>query len=100
MILAACLAALLAGQTADTVVTVRLLGTGHYREANPLLPGGRVGIVTVKAAITTTAAVYGWRIRKRHPKWAAGIWVAGAVSGSLATWHNVRTERQRLRRER
>ncbi len=64
-------------------------------EANPLLPGGRVGIVSVKAAMTSAAAVYGWRIRKRRPKLAALIFVSGAVGGSLGAWHNVRTERQR-----
>lgn len=90
MILAACLAAMLSAQTADTVSTVALLQRPGYYESNPLLPSGAHGIVGVKAAMTTTAAVYGWRIRKRHPKLAAVIFIAGAVGGTVGAWHNAR----------
>jgi uncharacterized membrane protein YfcA len=97
MFLAACLAALLAGQTADTITTVRMLRTGEYREINPLLPPGPVGIVSVKAAMTTTAAVYGWKLRKTRPKLAALIFISGAVGGTVGAWHNMRVWKGRQR---
>jgi hypothetical protein len=94
MILAACLSALLAGQTVDIVSTVRLLQRPGYAEGNPLLPSHPVGIVAVKAAVTTGLVGIGWSMRKRHPKAAALVFVAGAVSGSLGAWHNARVERR------
>ncbi len=95
MILAACLTALLAGQTADTVTTVRAVRSGLFAEGNPILPSGPVGIVTIKATVTTGLVVIGWRMRKTKPKAAAVIFLVGAVSGSLGAWHNARVWRQR-----
>ncbi len=87
MILAACLAALLTGQAADLATTAKLRAP-QYREGNPMLPYSFAGILTIKAGATTALAVSGWRIRHRHPKLAAGLFLAGAVSGTVGAWHN------------
>jgi hypothetical protein len=92
MILAACLAALLSGQGADTATSFRH-GTGTY-EANPLLPQSRAGIVAVKASVTTAVAVAGWRMRKDHPRLAIAMFLSGAASGSVGAWHNARITRK------
>lgn len=97
MILSACLAALLSAQSADTATSVALLRRPGYVEANPFLPSSAGGIVGVKAAFTTGAAVYGWRIRKRHPKLAAVVFVAGAAAGTVGAWHNARVYQRRGR---
>lgn len=86
MIAAWCLAALLAGQGADILTTTRL--SPVYREGNPLLPHQLGAIIAVKVTATTTLALAGWRIRKQHPKLAIGLFLAGAVSGSVGAWHN------------
>ena len=93
MIASACLAALLSGQTADLVTTARLRAP-LYREANPFLPHRFAGIAAVKVSATTALAVSGWRIRKTRPKLAAGLFLAGAVSGTVGAWHNARILRK------
>lgn len=92
MILAACLAALLAGQGADIGTTLRL--KPPYAEGNPFLARSVPAAVTIKTAATTTLAVTGWRIRKQRPKLAAALFVAGAVSGTVGAWHNARLLRK------
>jgi len=94
MIVAACLAALLTGQTLDTVTTVRAVRSGYYIEGNPMLPSGPGGIVAIKATVTTGLVVIGWRMRKQHPGAACVIFLAGAVSGSLGAWHNARVQQR------
>jgi hypothetical protein len=88
MMLAACLAALLAGQGADIATTARL--RPPFVEGNPLLGRSVRVAVTVKASATTALVVSGWQIRKHRPKLAATLFLAGAVSGSLGAWHNAR----------
>lgn len=86
MIAAACLAALLVAQGADIGTGLRL---GHgYREGNPLLPHSLTGAAVVKTSATGALAISGWRIRHQHPKLAVGLFLAGAVSGSVGAWHN------------
>ncbi len=87
MILEACLAALLTGQTAD------LLTTRHVIEGNPFLPHTYATIVAVKASATTALVLAGWHIRHTHRRLAAGLFLAGAVSGSLGAWHNAHLQR-------
>jgi hypothetical protein len=91
-IAAACLAALLAGQGADITTGLRL-GPG-FREGNPLLPSSLRATAVVKVAATTALAISGWRIRKTKPKLAIGLFVAGAVSGTVGAWHNARLQRK------
>ena len=92
MIAAACLAALLTAQTADIATTARL--RAPYAEGNPFLGRSVPIALTVKAAATTTLAVAGWRIRKTRPKLAIGLFLAGAVSGTIGAWHNARLLRK------
>lgn len=89
MLAALCLSALLAGQSADTVTTARLLHHG-YREANPMLPRGTTGIVAVKASVTTGIALAGWRLRRQHPRAAVAVWLLGATVGGVSAAHNLR----------
>jgi uncharacterized membrane protein len=91
MIAAACLSALLVGQGADTLSTMRL--RAPYREGNPLVLRSVPVAVTVKVAATTVLAVAGWRMRKTRPTLACGLFLVGAVSGSLGAWHNARLKR-------
>ena len=83
-----CLAALLTGQTADTVTSLQ--HTRGYVEVNPLVPSHPAGLVVLKASLTTTVAVAGWKMRHTHPKLAAVLFVAGAASGTYAAVHNAR----------
>jgi hypothetical protein len=87
--LALCLAALLTGQTADTVTSLRLSGP-QWREVNPLVPTHPAGLVALKAGLTTTLAVSGWKMRHQHPRLAAVLFIAGAASGTVGAVHNAR----------
>lgn len=87
-----CLAALLTGQSADVVTSLRL-PSPLYREVNPFVPSNTAGFVAVKASLTATLAVTGWRMRKAHPKLAAVLFIAGAASGTLAAVQNTRLKR-------
>ena len=89
MLHALCLSAFLAGQSADVVTSLRL-PTPLYREVNPLVPSRLVPFVALKAGLTTTLAVAGWKARKQHPKLAIVMFIAGAASGSIAAVHNAR----------
>ena len=91
MLTALCLAALLTGQTADTVTSLQ--HRQGYVEVNPFVPNNTAGFVTLKASLTTTLAVSGWKIRKQHPKLAVMLFLAGATSGTLAAVHNARLRR-------
>lgn len=88
MILAACLAALLTSQGVDLATTVVKIRTPYYREGNPLLPRSTSGVVAVKVGVTTSLVVWGWKIRKSHPRKTVVIWISGATFGTLGAWHN------------
>jgi len=92
MIAALCLAALLAGQSSD-VGTTLALKHGYY-EVNPLVPSHPVPFVALKASLTTSVAIAGWKIRKTHPKLAVFVFVLGATTGTYAAIHNARLLRQ------
>ena len=91
MIAAMCLAALLAGQSADIGTGLRL--GASYHEGNPFLTHSFVGSAVIKGSATTALAISGWRIRHRHPKLACGLFLAGAVAGSVGAWHNAHLKR-------
>jgi hypothetical protein len=93
MLHAALLAAYLTAQGADVGTTLALRGPSTY-EANPFVPRHPVPFLVVKAGVTTGAVLYGWRIRKSHPKAAAGLFLVGAVSGSLGAVLNARLLRR------
>ncbi len=88
MILALCLAALVSGQTVDTLSTARLLRQPGYHEANPLMPSTLGGIVAVKAAVTGAVVLTAWTLRRRHPRWAVALCLIGAASGTFSAVHN------------
>lgn len=88
MLHALCLSALLAGQSADVVTSLQ--HTRGYVERNPFVPSHPAAFVSLKAGLTTTLAVAGWKIRKTRPKTAAVLFLLGAASGSLAAVHNAR----------
>lgn len=90
--LAALLAAFLTGQTADTITSLQ--HTRGYVEVNPFVPSHPAGLVALKASLTTTVAVTGWKIRKQHPRIAAVLFIAGAASGTFAAVHNARLGRR------
>lgn len=83
--------AAIAAQAADIGTTCTALRTGHYAEANPLLPQTCGKIAVVKG--TLTAASLGavvWLERNGHKK-GATIGVLGiAASGSIAAGLNLR----------
>ena len=91
MIQALCLAAFLSGQSAD--VATSLAHRQGYREVNPLVPSNTAAFVALKAGLTTSVAIAGWKMRKQHPRLAMLVFVAGAASGTFAAIHNARLRR-------
>ena len=91
MIAAACLAALLAGQSADVVTSLQ--HQRGYVERNPFVPSKPVPFVAVKASLTAMTAVAAWKMRKQHPRLAVIVCLAGAATGAYAAVHNVRLRR-------
>lgn len=93
MLHALCLSALLAGQSADVVTSLRL-PAGQYREVNPFVPSQPLPFVALKAGLTTVTAVAAWKMRKQHPRLAVLVLVGGAATGCYAAGHNARLERR------
>lgn len=81
--------ALVAGQAADAITTIRGVRLG-YQEANPL---GANGVLVAKAALTPLTIWEQRRVARAHPKaakWMAIInWAVAGEVGAMA-WRNAR----------
>jgi len=90
-VLHAAIAAAVIAQFADVATTEYALGTGRFREANPLLRWSAtnpVRMAIVKGGIATASSYALLKIHKDHPKLAFTAAVVSTAATSYAAWRN------------
>lgn len=92
----AAVAAHVVAHFADISTTQFALGTGRYREANPVLrtvAGGPIRMAIVKGGIAVGTSYLLLRTHKRHPKLTVVLAAVSAVGTSYVAARNARLTR-------
>jgi len=93
----AAIAAHVVAQFADISTTQFALGTGRYREANPVLRpimGGPIRMAIIKGTYATVTSYGLLKLHKTRPKTAFALAVLSTVATSYVAARNVRVVRR------